>query len=94
MDKDRQRSVRMSTLTAVMAMLVIYLLSFGPACWIVMRNGFYGGDWVSAIYRPVLWGWEYSPQPVKHWIKVYANVGTNGRLFVAPVGGDLCWYER
>jgi len=38
----------------VVVMLVLYPLSFGPACWISNRAGI-GSSVVATIYRPITW---------------------------------------
>jgi hypothetical protein len=38
----------------VVAILILYPLSFGPACWISSRLDL-GADAVSAVYRPMTW---------------------------------------
>lgn len=43
------------TLAAVVAVPVLYVLSFGPACWISSRANS-GSSVVSAVYRPLTWG--------------------------------------
>lgn len=75
-------------------MVTLYLASFVPACWLVLGKGFVGAEWVNTLYSPVLWAWEYSPQPVRHWVKVVVNDGARGRIVIVPRDGQLCYYVR
>jgi hypothetical protein len=45
--------------TVVLAILVLYVLSIGPACWISSRTNA-GGPAVSVVYRPLTWGMSRS----------------------------------
>ncbi len=71
------------------ALVVLYLGSLGPACWIELRRGFADTPVFNAIYFPVMWGWEHAPHPFYNWIKLYANGGGLGRYVVVPSHGPL-----
>jgi len=51
----KQPSGAFWTTVALVAVLVAYPLSFGPACWVCSRTNS-GGAIVSAVYRPLSWG--------------------------------------
>jgi hypothetical protein len=61
MTSDHKKpGARYSITVAVVAVLVGYPLSFGPAWWIDSRLP-PSGEIVSAIDRPVIWGWVRGP---------------------------------
>ena len=60
MNEDRkQPGWAVWTSVALVAVLVGYPLSFGPACWITSRTG-YGSKLMPWIYRPFVSVWEIS----------------------------------
>ena len=61
--------------TVVVVVALVYLLSFGPACWISSRMNV-GADLVPVVYRPLTWA--MSPDPETMFNRVgswYALVG-------------------
>jgi len=66
-------------LAAVVALPLLYVLSFGPTCWICSRIA--GEDdaeeWVTTdfIYAPLLWVWRFHDGIISDAIDWYANVG-------------------
>ena len=58
---------------ALVAVLVAYPLSFGPACWISSRTGI-GVFTIPSAYRPVLWAMSCS-RNVAHLFNWYAKAG-------------------
>ena len=41
----------------VISLPLLYVLSFGPACWITSRLSL-SGDWLVFAYRPMIWAME------------------------------------
>jgi hypothetical protein len=81
------------TAVALVAVLVGYPLSFGPACWITSRfASLYPA--FGATYRPLVWAADYTPGswPV---LARYATIGMsdNGRILVRH-GNRLVIYRR
>jgi hypothetical protein len=60
----------------VVAVVLAYPLSFGPACWARSRAPKLE-IWhvVSWVHYPILVAWNYGPKPVRRAIKWYANLG-------------------
>lgn len=56
------------------ALLVGYPLSLGPACWISSYTSV-GVSTVSVAYRPMMWLYEISPEPVGGVILWYSEIG-------------------
>jgi hypothetical protein len=61
---------------ALIAVLVGYPLSFGPACWITSRS-MTNGDWISRAYAPTIWAWNNCEDPVWDIISHYAFLGAS-----------------
>ncbi len=58
---------------ALVAVLVGYPLSFGPACWISSRTN-YGAKSIPVIYRPICFALAYTPESMTAAIRGYAKV--------------------
>jgi len=89
MTSDRKKSSAGFWLTvALVAVLVGYPLSFGPACWIRARLG-NAPKWevTDSIFRPVLMAWFHGGTPGKM-IKWYANVGSPLPVLVGRHNGE------
>jgi len=82
------------TTAVVVALLVTYPLSLGPACWALDRR--IGDPYaIAAAYRPVLWLWASGPKWVGESISWYANLfAANREWFVDPVGLDFIVVSR
>ena len=67
--------------TMVAAALLVYLLSFGPAMWLVDREILpaWSISVVSAVYYPVYWTSTVGPRPVREAIRWYAELGAKRR---------------
>src|SRR5690349_5417611 len=48
---------------ALVAVLVGYPLSFGPACWLASHTRI-GREMVAAAYQPLIRWWAYGPKPI------------------------------
>jgi len=81
MTDRKQPGMAFWTTVALIAVLVAYPLSFGPACWIASRCEFAEGL-VSACYLPVVWTYFHAPSSVQESIFWYANYGA--KRFVLP----------
>jgi hypothetical protein len=81
------------TLAAVIGLPVLYVASFGPACWWFSRSFRPTADWacqsptpiriVPSIYSPVILTHMHMPPPLKHAIRWYATRG-----------GEWVWWGR
>lgn len=80
------------TLAAVLNLPVLYVASFGPACWVSSRSGT-GGSVVSSAYQPILRLAFHSPGVIGTGILRYAQIFSNGDWTVAYVGGRYQWGE-
>jgi hypothetical protein len=53
MSEERKKSVGQWVAGALVLLLVLYVLSFGPACWLCSRLGIWA-DVLPVVYRPIL----------------------------------------
>ena len=58
---------------------LLYVASFGPACWISDRMQ-PEGNIVSLVYRPVLWLWINGPDWIQTGIANYASIGSHSNV--------------
>lgn len=69
--------------TALACSLMLYIASFGPACWLLMWLDQGGGDWLCTAYAPILWTCKYGPRPIHDGFEFYLNFGlTNQGLII------------
>ena len=103
MTSPKKPGVAFWAMVVVVAVLVAYPLSFGPACWINRRTGI-GGPVLATIYRPVsgrLWYHESTHyQPPRHEKLIgqilvgYAEVGAPNDLFGWDDSRGRVWASR
>jgi hypothetical protein len=80
MTSDRKKpGVAFWATVVVVAVLVGYPLSFGPACWISSRVN-PSGKIVSVIYLPILWALVDGPDWLQEPIERYAWMGSSTRV--------------
>jgi hypothetical protein len=73
---------------AVVVLLVLYPLSFGPACWLSIYLQ-PSGDVVSIVYCPVLMLWEWGPNWLGEIIVEYGSLsGTEAGIYMR--GSRVC----
>jgi hypothetical protein len=59
--------------TVGLAVVVLYVLSIGPACWISSRANA-GGSAVAVVYRPLTWGMSHSER-ITDAVSWYSKLG-------------------
>ena len=70
---------------------VLYVASFGPACWWFHRSGWGGIGGYEQIriapkfYWPIGWTAKHSPMPIQRAIFWYARVGGGGEYIYIPI---------
>jgi len=74
------------TLAAVLGLPLLYVLGFGPACWIATRYEPLRG-FVNSIYCPAAWAYFKSPDTVGCAIIWYANAGGDVNFYGTELGG-------
>lgn len=58
------------TLAGVVGLPVLYVASFGPACWITSSINF-GEPMIPIVYRPVIWAMR-GPKPIREAVFRYS----------------------
>jgi hypothetical protein len=73
---ERKPTIGFVIMVAAVALLV-YLLSFGPAMWLVDRRVLpaWSKSAVSVVYYPVFWTSMVGPRPVRELVRWYAELG-------------------
>ena len=74
---------------------VLYVASFGPACWLVGR-GYFSGDAAGPAYWPILFVYGSTDGRLSPAISWYARLGLRKTGFISlpfhrPSGGYLHW---
>jgi hypothetical protein len=69
------------TQAAVVGVPMLYVLSFGPAMWMLDRGILpaQSGSAVGCVYYPIVHGLTEGPRPIRKTIEWYANLGTKPR---------------
>src|SRR5260370_42080825 len=77
---NEESPLRYWSMTATVALLA-YVLSFGPAMWLVDRGILpaWPKQSVSFVYYPVFWTSMVGPRPVRELVRWYAEVGAKRR---------------
>jgi hypothetical protein len=72
----------------VVVVVLMYPLSFGPACWLTSRGIFFHTFTARAFY-PVVWAATFGPRPIRDGIQWYATVGTAQPWSIGILQHDL-----
>jgi hypothetical protein len=74
---DRKKpGVAFWTTVVLVVVSLLYVLSFGPACWITSRCSLRGA-WISTAYRPLIWSMETGPDAVSTALVWYSLAGVS-----------------
>jgi hypothetical protein len=76
--------------TLAASALLLYPLSFGPACWIGERNGI-GTVGISVAYAPIIRGASVEGKPVTRVVLWYAALGASDRTEPYVKNGEVRW---
>jgi hypothetical protein len=87
MTDGRKPGVAFWATVALVVVLVVYPLSFGPACWINGRTGV-GTNAISIVYRPIIW-YASNDLRVRRPVQWYACTGS--RRFSMIHDGKIEW---
>jgi hypothetical protein len=74
--------------------LLLYVLSFGPVCWIVaesVERTEVGMRLASIVYYPIVWLGYVAGGPVNHSIVWYAKIGTRDGICPMMIDGEIGW---
>ena len=82
---DRKKPGWTFWMTVVLiALPLLYVVSFGPWCWAISGSIRDRGDRPSTFYRPILWVWLHGPKPTWDVVYWYANLGSSEDNEVQP----------
>ncbi len=84
-------SATVITVTAVV-LLLLYPISFGPACWLAARTEVISAEWISTLYAPLLWSHDRCPNIVQQAIRSYANFGSGA--IIVDISGSGVEFEQ
>ena len=74
--QNRPRTVWSWIVATLVGLPVLYVLSFGPACWTV-RWTKQGEEVLAAVYAPLLPVWADGPRGLSNALDFYANTPTS-----------------
>jgi hypothetical protein len=91
-DREKPSAGFWITVTLV-AVLVGYPLSFGPACWVTSHANS-GKKAVTVAYWPITWVWDRAPDPMIDVLNWYSRLGAAEgwcwrRSYFATAGGGI-----
>ena len=82
---------------ALVAVLVGYPLSFGPACWLMSRSTI-GRDAIMFVYQPIDYAWMHGPERAARCINWYCYAGSDRDWYWGSPGymppAMNGWYPR
>jgi hypothetical protein len=91
-----RRSRRFWIVTGVL-LPVLYVASFGPACWITSRMNF-GASLLPMFYRPIIFAWDLdlprdgsTNHPLHEALWWFVSVGAADDWYWFGVGADSNW---
>jgi hypothetical protein len=73
MDKERN-PVWPWIATVLIGLPMLYVASFGPACWITSHLG-RDDSTVETAYLPIFWAWDFLPKPIQSGLRSYGTLG-------------------
>lgn len=78
MNEQKKPGIGFSATVGVVSLLVLYPLSFGPACWLSSRFT-RGADLLPRVYRPITWIMERGPSQFEIVMRSYSrSLATDG----------------
>lgn len=92
MSELRRKRYRGWIPVALLALPLLYPLSFGPACWMVSRTDLVYVELLNVIYSPVRVIYDHSPNLLRSLLADYANLG-RGRYYVLIKEGRIGFWQ-
>jgi len=98
MADDRKKALWPWTLALLIGLPVLYVASFGPACWASSRIGTRKGLAAGAVefaYQPMLRLGVEGPDSISIWIQWWAKLRANPDWHMrGGCGTDQCYWTR
>jgi len=88
--KKSNWAMRVTAGAVIIGLLVLYVASFGPACWVATNlDSDSGRRLVAKIYHPIFLAVWKGPVPVSQALYWYANAGIpDSRVVLVPVDDE------
>lgn len=81
------------TAAVTLSLPVLYVLSFGPACWLTSRDPMTYDRIAPRIYWPIGWACWRGPRFIRNGFSWYAKLDGNDYVLAVPAepsGGTIC----
>ncbi|HLJ12656.1 MAG TPA: hypothetical protein VKU82_15785 [Planctomycetaceae bacterium] len=88
----RERWAKWTLATVIIGLPVLYVASFGPACWLTKRDPMTFDRIAPGFYWPIGWVSCRAPRPVRKAISWYAKLDGNSYILLVPAepsGGTI-----
>jgi hypothetical protein len=92
MSEEREKPVWPWLVAVLIWLPVLYVASFGPACWLVDRDWSYAST-TASVYWPVVRLAYSGPDWIKRPIQWWTSVGTEDGISEQPFVIDLLWLQ-
>lgn len=90
MSAERRASTATVATVATVVLLLLYPVSFGPACWLTVRMvGLDGQQWISGAYKPLFYAYRKLPNRIQEAVEAYANLGCGDDVVVVSPHGVM-----
>jgi hypothetical protein len=86
MTSDRKKPGVAFWASVVVVVVLVYVGSFGPACWIASRTHTDDGAFFSLAYRPMWWAMRRDVPLIGETLTVYAGLAMGHELRIPKVG--------
>ncbi|MDB5336943.1 MAG: hypothetical protein JWN70_2562 [Planctomycetaceae bacterium] len=93
MNESLRQTSRAWVPIALMAILLFYPLSFGPACWLVSRTTSVNASWRPVLYLPLLPVYQRCPELIVSCVDAFVNFGA-GKNIVIIRENDIAIWDR
>ena len=89
---ERKRAFGPWIVAAVIGVPALYVVSFGPACWLSSRIQ-PSGRTASVIYSPVIYAWEKAPRRAQEIFTHFVEIGLIENRFMIDSGNHHISFE-
>jgi len=89
MSEERKKLIWPSIAAMLVVLPVLYVVSFGPVCWLVSRTG----NKVNSAYLPIAWTLTHGPRALSNAIESYARIGMkfDSAILIENVAGSTVY---
>jgi hypothetical protein len=87
MSEERKPAIWPWIVALLIGLPVLYVASFGPACWFCARTQC-GNRFVGTAYQPIISAMIFNTLKLRHPILWYMRLGCGDRELNLPISGD------